>query len=496
MMDNLPVLVVILPLLATPLVLLLGGFGRAWAIATVACWVTLAATAALLQRVSVEGPVSYRLGNWAPPWGIEYRIDLMGAYVLLIVVAIAALVLVFARQSVEKEITAERRVPFFAAYLLVVAGLAGITVTGDAFNLFVFLEISSLASYALISLGRDRRALTAAFQYLVMGTIGATFFIIGVGFLYMMTGTLNMMDLAERLPEVADTRMVRAAFAFIVVGLGLKLALFPLHMWMPDAYAYSPSVVSALLAATASKVAVYALLRFLFTIFGLEFALGDVPLDLLLMALGLIGILFASLVAVFQENVKRMLAYSSVAQIGYIVLGISLANTTGVTASILHLFNHALMKGALFLALGAVVYRIGSARIQDFHGLGYKMPWTMAGFVIGGLSLIGVPPTAGFISKWFLVTATLEQNLWPVAVVVLVGSILALIYVWRVVEAAYFIKPASQGIDQAGDVSEAPLSLVLPVWVLAAANIWFGIHTDLSLGIATRASAALLGGAP
>ena len=485
LLDHLPVLAVIVPLLAAPLCVLVDRARPAWLIALAASWWSFGAAIMLLLQVTESGTISYHLGGWPPPWGIEYRIDLLSAYVLLIVTAIAAVVMVFAWQSVEREIPSERIARFYAALLLAFAGLAGITTTGDAFNVFVFLEISSLASYAIISMGRDRRALNAAFQYLVMGTIGATFILIGIGFLYMMTGTLNMQDLAALLPEVSDTRTVRAGFAFLTVGIGLKLALFPLHLWLPNAYAYAPSVVTAFLAATATKVAVYALLRFLLDVFGVEFSLQAMPLNLILIALGLVGILSASLVAVFQDDIKRMLAYSSVAQIGYMVLGIGLANTTGVTAAILHVFNHALMKGALFLA-----YRLGTATLRDFAGLGRRMPWTMAAIAIGGLSLIGVPPTAGFISKWYLVLGTLEQGLWPITLLVLFGSLLALIYVWKLVEAAYF-KPAPAN---APAVAEAPLSMLIPVWLLVGANVYFGIHTDVSVGVASQAAMQLVGG--
>jgi len=488
--DHLALIAVVLPLLAAPLCVVVDRVQPAWLISLTAAWLSFAAAVMLLIEVQSNGTVSYHLGGWAPPWGIEYRVDLLSAYVLLIVTAIAALVTLFAWRSVLHEIPGERGARFYAALLLAFAGLAGITVTGDAFNLFVFLEISSLSSYALISMGRDRRALNAAFQYLVMGTIGATFILIGIGFLYMMTGTLNMLDLAARLPEVSDTRTVRAGFAFLTVGIGLKLALFPLHLWLPNAYAYAPSVVSAFLSATATKVAVYVLLRFLLEVFGIEFSLGRMPLDVILLLLGLAGMLSASLVAVFQRDVKRLLAYSSVAQIGYMVLGISLASVGGVTAAILHLFNHALMKGALFLALGAVAYRMGSVTLHDFAGLGRRMPWTMAAIVLGGLSLIGVPPTVGFLSKWYLVLAILEQGLWPVALLVLIGSILALMYVWKLVESAYFGRPPAN----AAAVREVPLSMLLPVWILVGANLYFGVHTELSVGVAQQAARMLLVG--
>jgi multicomponent Na+:H+ antiporter subunit D len=487
--DHLPVLVVIVPLMAGPLCVLVERPRAAWGVALAAAWLSFAAAVGLALQVNDTGTISYQIGGWAAPWGIEYRIDILGSFVLLIVTAIAALVMAAAKESVVREVPESRIAYFYAALMLAFAGLVGIVATGDVFNVFVFLEISSLASYALISMGRDRRALTSAFDYLVMGTIGATFILIGIGFLYMMTGTLNMQDLAARLPEVWDTRTVRAGFAFLTVGIGLKLAMFPLHLWLPNAYTYAPSVVTAFLAATATKVAVYALLRFMLGIFGFDFSLGRMPLEYILLPVGLIGILSASLVAIYQVEVKRLLAYSSVAQIGYMVLGIGLANTTGITGAILHLLNHALMKGALFLALAAVAYRLGSTALHDLAGLGRRMPWTMFAIVVGGLSLIGVPATVGFVSKWYLVLAALEQGLWPVALLILLGSLMAVVYVWKLVEAAYFTKPQS---DVA--VQEAPLSLLAPLWLLVIANIYFGVNTEVSVGLARQAAAVLTGG--
>ena len=488
---HLPALQVVLPLLAAPVCALLRRGTVAWSIALVVSWGALVIALLLLAQVLNQGTLSYVMGGWAAPWGIEYRVDLINAFILLIVAAIGAVVILYGRNSVEQEVPPEKQALFYTTYLLCLTGLLGITITGDAFNVFVFLEISSLSTYALISMGKDRRALTAAYQYLIMGTIGATFILIGIGLLYVMTGTLNMADLAQRIPAVAGTRTVRAAFAFLTVGISLKLALFPLHLWLPNAYAYSPSVVTAFLAATATKVAVYVLLRTFFTIFGAEFSFDTMQLDFILIPLALIGIFTTSVVAIFQTNVKRMLAYSSVAQIGYMILGIGLVSVTGLTGGIAHLFNHALMKGALFMALGCVCFRIGVARIERMAGLGRTMPWTMAAFVIGGLSLVGVPLTAGFISKWYLILGALERGWWPVALLVLITSLLAVVYIWRVVETAYF-----QPAPQTQGVREAPLALLIPTWMLALANVYFGIDTSLNAGVARQAALSLLGGAP
>ena len=486
--SHLAVLQVIVPLMAAPLCIILRRPNAVWLLALVVTWISLAISVSLLIQVQDTGPISYHLGNWAPPWGIEYRIDTLNAFVLVIVSAIGAITLPYARASVAQEIPEDRIYIFYCMLLLCLTGLLGIAATGDVFNLFVFLEISSLSSYVLISLGRDRRALTAAYRYLIMGTIGATFYIIGVGLLYMMTGSLNMADLAQRLPAVAETRTILAAFAFLVVGLSLKLALFPLHLWLPNAYTYAPSVVTVFLAATATKVAVYSLLRIVFTVFGPVDFEATTPIRLTMMGLAILAMFVASLVAIFQNNIKRMLAYSSIAQIGYMILGISLATVAGLTGGIVHLFNHALMKGLLFMAVGAIAFRIGTVRLDDIAGLGRRMPLTMGAFVVGGFSVIGLPLTTGFISKWALITAALDKGWWIIAALILLSSMLAVVYIWKVVEVAYFRAPPAG----APEISEAPLSMLIPMAVLVAVNLYFGINATLTLDIATDAANQLV----
>lgn len=486
MLNHLPILQVIIPLLAAPACLLIGRPRLVWIFALGVSAGALLISALLLQQVVSSGTISYALGGWDAPWGIEYRIDLLNAFVLLIISAISTVVLLGAHTSVQREVAADKQSLFYVSYLLCLAGLLGIAASGDVFNVFVFLEISALSTYTLIAMGQNRRALWASYQYLLMGTVGATFILIGIGFLYAMTGTLNMQDLAERLAAVQSSSAVLTAFAFIIVGVGLKLALFPLHLWLPNAYAYAPSVVTAFLAATATKVAVYLLIRFSFGVFGLSFFAQALPLNEIYLALGGLGVLIASLVAIYQDNIKRLFAYSSVAQIGYMIIGIGIGSAAGLQATLLHLFNHALMKGAIFLALAAVVFRLGGMNVETFRGAGRRMPWTMAAIVAASLSLIGMPLTVGFVSKWYLILAAVEAGMWPVAVLVVAGSLLAVIYTWKIVEAAYF---TNSGAER----QEAPWSLLLPVWLLVFANIYFGIDTRLPVTVTELAAGFLMG---
>ncbi|MEM1344526.1 MAG: monovalent cation/H+ antiporter subunit D family protein, partial [Pseudomonadota bacterium] len=426
---------------------------------------------------------------WAPPFGIELRVDEAGAFLAVLISIMAALVVSYAPRSLAAEIHPAQRGWYYTMLLLCMGGLLGMALSGDAFNIFVFMEISSLAMYTLIAMGRDRRALVAAFQYLVLGTLGATFYVIGVGLLFTLTGTLNLADIAAEIGPVADSRAAQAALAFIGVGIGLKLALFPLHLWLPNAYAFAPTVATAFLASTATKVAIYVLVRFVYTVFGVDVVLtGDVAFTVVL-GLAVIAMIVPSLVACFQANVKRMLAYSSVAQVGYMMLGVALLSETGLTGGLSHLFNHAIVKAGLFLAVGCIAFSTGIGRIQDMAGIGRTMPLTMAAFVITGLGLIGVPGTAGFVSKWFLIQGAAEAGLWWLVAAIAVASVIAVFYVGRIIEVAWFRAPS----EAAAAPRVLPWEMRAMTWALALATLYFGLETSISADVPARAAALLMG---
>ena len=378
---------------------------------------------------------------------------------------------------------------------MALAGLLGVTITGDAFNVFVFLEISSISTYTIIAMGagKDRRALTASYNYLILGTIGATFFVIGVGFLYMATGSLNMADIGQILQEQGHNRVTQAAFAFIVVGLGLKAAMFPLHVWLPNAYAFAPNFVTAFLASTATKVAFYALIRFLFSVFHPDVAFVELSFTWVFAAVGVIAMMLASSQAIFQTDARRLLAYSSVAQVGYMMLGLGMGTAAGLSAGILHLINHAIMKGALFMALGAFALHFGVRQIRDLNGLGRTMPASAGAFTIAGLSLVGVPLTIGFTSKWYLITAALERGWWWAVAALIISSLMALAYVARMLSAIWMESPPEHhGAKPAA--RHAPYMVLVPMGILAFANLYFFFHADVLVGLAEAAANAVMGG--
>lgn len=498
-MEQLPAFIVGAPLLFSVVVPLLGRKWRqsAFVIAVATLAVSAVASALSLERVLREGTFRYYLGGWEPPVGIEWVMDEVSSFVSLVVTSVSVLVLISTRRWAERE-AGDRPGVFYGLALLLLAGLTGIVITGDLFNLFVFLEIASLAAYALVFIG-GRRAMLAGFRYLIIGSIGGAFFLLGVGFIYFATGTLNMIEAKELLSESESTRAVQVGAVFIFTGLGLKMALVPMHLWLPDAYENAPSSVNSLIAPVMTKVAAYAMLRMLLSVFPAGYLSGTVPVADALLILGLIGIVFGSVAAAGQADIRRMLAYSSISQLAFIAVGIGLGTPLALAAALLHVVNHAAMKATLFLAAASVRYRVGLQRTHNLAGLGPRMPLTMGAFAVGSVAMVGIPPTAGFFSKWYMVQAGVDEGQWIVVAVVLLSSLLTAVYLFKVLEQVY-LRPAkpepSVHHDDEHDASgpgapqsaeeqsvrpvvararEAPLDVWAPLVVLAAATVVLGV---------------------
>jgi len=491
-LNNLPALLVVIPLLLAPLSALSGKSVFGWALGLFGTGASFV-LALMLQSVTEVGMrLTYHMGNWPPPWGIEFVVDSATSFTLVVMSALAFLTTLAARRILPAEIAVKDCGKFYAAWLLVCGGLYGLVMTADAFNLFVFLEISALSSVILISMGAgtDRRALVASYNYLVIGAVGATFYVIGVGFVYAITGTLNMVDLATRLPTAGNDMVLYVGFGFMVAGMMVKAAIFPVHIWLPAAYSYAPSVASSLLAAIATKAALYVLARIAFTIFGGSADLVSMAFNGIILPLAIAGIFVGTIMAIYEHDIKKLLAHSSVAQIGYIALGFALLTPASVSASFIHIANHALIKGGLFMAVGSFVLALGRrADLEQVVGLGRRMPITATAFLICGLSLAGLPLTAGFVSKLYLVRAILESGSYAILGLVLASSALSVVYLWKIFEVMW-MRPAPA---KAPILVETP-AVYIPILIVAIANIWFGVDADWIVSGARLAAAALVGG--
>ena len=475
MTRHLPLLIPLVLLTAALLAPLVGVIRHTWTYRLALVAVAIDAGVALwgLAEVVDGGTMTYRLGGWRPPIGIELVLDPLSAFFSAVIATVALVVMVGARAMVVEELP-RKEVPFFVAALLMLAGFQGIVVTGDLFNLFVFMEIAALAGYSLVAVGEPASPF-ASFRYLIFGATGASLYLLGLWFVYNLTGSLNMADVAAILPGSWDNPALAIGLGLMIVGIGVKMALFPFHGWLPDAYTQAPSATTALMAPLGTKVGAYALIRLMVFVFGGPLVADELPVADVVMWLSAIGIIYGSILAIAQRELKRMLAYSSVAQVGYIGLGIGLANPVALIGAVLHVVNHAAMKGALFLVAGIMRARLGHSDIGRIDAaVARRLPWTMAVFTVGALSMIGIPPTAGFFSKWYLASGAVDRGLWIMVVVIMVSSLLNAVYFFRVLERAY-LRGADDEPVEAVVRDEARPAMLVPALVLAVGILALGV---------------------
>ena len=436
--TQLPALLIVVPILAATLPLVLGiRYEKAgWSVAMVVTTALFFATSWIAVLVyGGDGAIVHHLGGFQPPIGIELVADRFSTGIAVLVAAVSVATLAYTR------VGGPRGNTFYAGYLLLVGGLMGVTLTGDAFNLFVFLEITGIATYALVARGRGGGAAVAAMKYLILGTLGASLYLIGVGFLYLATGTLNMVHLGESLTAVGySDPLVRAGFAFIVIGFAIKVAQWPVHTWQPDAYQRAPDGVTPLIAALVSTVSAYALGRVLYVVFTPEFLLETPFASEILVTIGTASVIAGSVLAVMQWNLKRMLAYSSVSQFGLIVAAYGLVTETALLGAMVHLLGHGLMKAGLFIGVGIIAATIGVRTIEEYGGLARSRPYIAGSIVLLGIALVGIPPSIGFIGKWYIAVGAVEAAMWPIAAVIFFSTMLTLAYVAKLGERMYVQK--------------------------------------------------------
>ncbi|MBU3915453.1 monovalent cation/H+ antiporter subunit D family protein [bacterium] len=482
MTENLPALIVTVPLIAALLISAAGWLNKrlCFPIAVVALGVSFYCSIGILLGILKNKTTHYRMGDWAPPFGIEYRIDHLNALVLVIISTVALINLLSSKRKAESEFP-DKIGAFYALYILFVSGLTGITITGDAFNLYVLLEITALTGYAMIGLGREHAAL-ASLNYVLMGTIGASFYLLGIGYLYLVTGSLNMVDLARILPDIYQSKAVLFAFVFCLIGLFIKMAFFPLHIWLPNAYSYSPSAASGLLAPLTTKVMIYIMIRITLTVFTPNFTLTIPAISSALIWIAVIAIVMGSVLALAQTSLLKTLSYIIVAEVGYMVGGFWLGNNLGITGAILHIVNDAAMTLCLFLVVSNILYVIKDDNFNDLKGIIKKMPVSMAAFIVGAFSIIGVPPTCGFFSKWYLIRGGLEAGHYGFVAALIFSSLVNVILFFRIIEIGFFEPTRDTGNHHQNSseisIKEAPISMLLPLAVSTIILIALGIYTD------------------
>jgi len=493
MIEQSPALILIPPFLVAILVALVGFRYQkvcfpltvlSLAGSVVACVVTL-------MRVIEGGTIRYFIAGWAPPFGIEFRIDGLNALVAVTVSSVGLLAAIYSKNRVPAE-NPDKVSQYYTLFLLLITGLLGMVITGDAFNLYVMLEVAALTSYALIAMG-PKRATLAAYKYVIMGTIGASFYLLGVGYLYIKTGSLNMFDIHEVLKanDLFGSPAVLVAFIMITVGVWIKMAFFPLHAWLPNSYAYAPTTSSAILGPLVTKVMIYVMIRLTLTVFGVEYTFIQLEWSNIVVWMSVLAILAGSISALAQTDLRKMLAFLIIAEVGYMVGGVWLADETGMIGAIYHIIADAFMTLCVFLFAGILFAKTGKRDLSAMDGQFKKMPLTLVGFLVGAFSLIGIPPTAGFFSKWYLIQGGINSGHYEYVIALLISSLINAVLFFRMIEIAYFgVKPAEghdhdHSDDHDSGRSEASASMLIPLLITAALLLLIGIFNKDLVAIIT-----------
>ncbi len=387
MLTNLLIMQIIIPL-AGGLICFLLPKKMSWLFASIVMFATCLVSFLLFKLSLGAQPVFYHLGNWGAAIGIEYKLDQLNAFFILLVSALSLLNLLSMRSLIRHEIDESKSPLFFGLLLLAIMGLLGVAVSNDIFNIYVLLEVNAIASYALVASGNKPSAKKAAFEYLIFGTIGSTLILFGIGFIYALVGSLNLTLISQAMPGLLNNNAAIAGISLIVFGVLMKAALFPLSNWLVNVYQRAPSFISSMLASTSNKIGIYLLLRFFFDVFKLN-QYNFEYLEIILLIMAMIAIFVCAILALKQTSIKRFLAYSSLSQIGFIMLAVALASHVAISGALIYCLTHALEKTALFLAVGYIMaYYVSSEEIEGFAGLARSKPWVCILIIINLLSTV------------------------------------------------------------------------------------------------------------
>ena len=473
MISQAPFLVVGIPLFSA---LIMGVFGLIFPsiVRLVGCiGISLAtiSSIALFNNVKANGIQEYFFGNWPAPIGIAYSVDHLNALMILLIYVVAFFAFIFSLKSVPLEINKNKHGFYYTLYFLLISGLVGITITGDAFNLYVLFEICALSSYSLLASG-GRKTYLATFYYLLIGSIGACFYLIGVAYLFIKTGSLNMAHLFELIPPIYFTKSILVGFIFINLGLFIKMALFPVHSWMPNVYTKAPISTTCLLAPLGTKLTIYILLRFYFDVFTPEYVFEVLNIQNFMVWLSTIAIIVGSLYAIFHTNYRKIIAFIVVAEIGYIVGGVWTGHPDSLMAAIYHIVADSLMTLSLFMIGGMVLFYIKSEKVSDCGNIFKRLPITAIALIVVFASIVGIPPTSGFFSKMYLIKGAFQMGYFQFIVALLFSSLASLFIFFRIFESYFYSKDDAMGISTR--IKESRL-FVIPLVSVSAGIILLGI---------------------
>lgn len=486
----LPVWAVLFPLLMTAVILFVertSRFARN-VLSCVTSGLTFLIVLAMYPAISQGGVLNFEIANLIPPFGISFRVDMLGFGLSLLAAFIWTLVTVYSIDYMKKENYTGR---YYPSLTLTLCGAMGIFMAGDLFSLFIFYEIMSLVSYLLIIHSETKEALKAGYKYLIVTIAGGLLLFLGIIITFELSQTISL-----SYSGIINTSSTMAFIAYIafVLGFGMKAGMFPLHVWLPDAHPVAPSPASALLSGIMIKTGAYGLIRVFFHVFDFRM-IQEVGWHWILAVLAVVTIFLGSAVAITQQDIKKRLAYSSIGQMGYILLGLAIMTETAMIGDIFHIFSHAFMKSTLFLAAGAMIMKTGKRNVSDFKGVGQLMPLTMISFTIAALAMIGIPPLNGFISKWALSLGALEAGQPIYVLILLMSSLMNAAYYLPIINNAYFGKAEPQA--SSGKTPEIPAKMIVPVTILGFSCLVLSLlPTNFPYEVSQLAAKALLNGVP
>lgn len=449
---------------------------------------------ALLELLKVlwDAPYSYTFGSYPAGKGIEFLVDEFSALMTLIVLTLSLLIIIYSLKDLEHEIESSRMYSYYTLVFLLIFSMIGMIFTNDMFNLYVFMEILSITSVAIIAIKKKKDTLMASMKYLMMGAIGSVTVLMGIALIYMVTGQLNMSAINEEISAVwrLYPRNILLAMGFMITGFSIKAAIFPLHNWLPDAHSTAPTPSSALLSGLVVKAYIFSIAKIMYRVVGKNISV-DIGIADYLIIFAVLSMMMGSVFALTQRDIKRRLAYSSVSQIGYIFLGLALASEMGFSAALFHVVSHAFMKSALFLSAGSIIYLTGKRDVKNLDGIGYEMPITMTVFSIGVLGMIGIPGTSGFMSKWYLGLAVLDAGHPELLIVLLLSSFLNALYYLPIIVSAFLRESPGRPLEMHRD--GIPGTMKVSMVLVAVGSLVIGLFPHLVMDIIQQAVPTFIG---